>query len=805
MSIRSNGIGRYHTYGNDNVIRMGSNLQRLVQRNGLDAYIRQDSGGNLTLVVGGNRGYAYSPVKEYKITPQQLAILMKSGRESFDKKAYNTFNEIIAKDFVAPEAYVVANNTGIGRNGMNMRTPVIMGWGGIPVARSPFGFAHLEGRRPDGRRLPGESAAMRELPDGSYVPTAGYVWKGNLRSAPNVEAAKNIEIKNIQAAAPVAAKRPEPGQAIPLSTLAKSAGNDTFVQLQEVMESHGIFVREMNGEKLLYIKALNERKNVKYTLTDEQFKMLTADGWRKDLDKRLEFINKRIEHDFKEPITRDMLNTKDYVNITFNDEARAIYDKDFIEYEQQQKQQAVIDAAKQEIDAERMRIMSDPNAIDGREVSNILKGKAFFNNISHGRQVVVGEIRVDDHYEQVITQMNSVQNRITKMDTDLQKKIENHPHLLQLKEVTSDLSRIEKDIEKMKNSSDPYKEEKVANMQERANSYRASIKHLQENIPEEIKTAQKNLEAEREHLKDLEAERKLYEAENAKGRYTMSALINGEWKYKTLTQKEYDRFLNYDDRHRLEDFVKRYDELKIDDGIDDSYDIIVKKTMNPGQGISVTAETAEQENIQKSLSSTVNANILSQLNAKKGFYADGKGGKERNVSEIGVARIDKDNIKDITEKLKEQNTRESRELLKDIMDKTHNGKRELHVMTAIVDGKTITKAISSKDFEKFQQSDDMTRLKLAAKLFTEFDIKTRPEFKVSTGKVVANVLGTIAGVGLAVLDLGDPGMRHGRMREPMFHRPMPGPPPAVLASEIYESVMQETTEENVGHEVSRGI
>ena len=829
MSIRSNGLGRYHTYGNDNVISMSDNLQHLLQRNGLDAFMRQDSGGNITLVVRGNRGFAYSPTKEYKITPQQMAVLMKGGRESFDKKAYNTFNDIISKDFVPPEAYVVACNTGIGANGMNMRTSVIMGWGGVPISRGPFGFTRLESQRPDGRRLPGESAAMRELPDGSYVPTAGYVWKGNLRSTPNLEAAKNIEVKSVEPAAPRPAKRPEPGQARPLSTLAKSAGNDTWPMLQEVFDSHGIVIKDKGGEKTLVIKALNARKNVEYTLTDDEYAKLTANGWRgkgdKSLSSRLDLINAKIGEDFEQKITVDMLNTKDYVDLTFTPEAKAVYEKDFIAYEQAQQmkelKEKAITAAKQEIDAERFRISSDPNAIDGREISHILQGKAFFNNVDNGRQVVVGEIRVDDKY-QSLTQDYDMKatslEKITKEIAELQSKkasevAEKISQLTQQRnENVSDIYRLEKDIEAMKKTSDPYKDEKIKQMEEQRKECQIRKDEYNKELGKYMAMVDTEAQKEIKHLTELQSrlendidllkkDIQKYEKGDIANRYVMSALVNGEWKEKSLTEKEYQKFLNYDDKHRIENFVKHFDNLKIDNGVDNSLELQVYNLKDAQNGVSVVAEAAEKANIQHALSSSVNAAILSQLNEKKGFYADGKGGRERQVSEISVAEVTQQDLKQVIEDLKQQNTRESRQQLKEIADKTENGKKTMHIMTAVVDGKSITKAISSKDFNQFLKTDDMNRMKMAARLFSEFDIKTRPEFKVSTGKVLAGVLGAITGVGIAALDMSE-GYNRGRM--PIMPERRPGPPPALMASAIFETIMEEKTQQNVSQEINNG-
>ena len=289
MAMYHGGIahrGRHTSYGNDNYISLSPQLERLVERNGLHAFITMDSSGQAYLNVQGTRGLATSPAKQYKISQQQMAKLMRGdnyGTLSQNQKAYNTFNSIIKNDFMPPENYVIARNSGINRYGENMISPVNFGQVGIPVVRRPYGFTEYMGMRTDGKRRPGEAAAVRELDNGMMAPTAGYIWRGNTQPhrAQPVEQQINIKTQQI---VPQAAPRPERGQAVALIVKGEgqTAGNDTWQMLKECLTSHGIDIREktnQQGQKeyQMVVKPLNAKKNFLYHLTEEEYHLLTQD------------------------------------------------------------------------------------------------------------------------------------------------------------------------------------------------------------------------------------------------------------------------------------------------------------------------------------------------------------------------------------------------------------------------------------------------------------------------------------------------------------------------------------------------
>ena len=59
-------------------------------------------------------------------------------------------------------------------------------------------------------------------------------------------------------------------------------------------------------------------------------------------------------------------------------------------------------------------------------------------------------------------------------------------------------------------------------------------------------------------------------------------------------------------------------------------------------------------------------------------------------------------------------------------------------MTAIINGEAITHEIKQKDYDKFLAVDDYHRMKLFSKVFSEVDMKTRPEANAGLGtKILA--------------------------------------------------------------------
>lgn len=626
---------------------LSRDLQDILRRNGLQAEVVIGTGGKAVLNIVGDRGYAQSPPRSYELTPQQLDLLVNARQQGTGarvKKAYNMLNSIIARDFIPPQSYTVAFNTGINRSGTrNSFNPVNMGWNGVAehVGRSPYSSIRRMDHRVDGSLRPGETGSMRELPGGLYVPTAGYVWKGNIQQQQTQEQQlqSKVEITNI---APNPAPRPQDGNATLLKDHVTTGPNDNYAMLEPILSSHGIVIKEGkdpdgNAEKQLVIMAKNAKVNITYHLTDEEYRKLTADKWLSSKDNglqaRLDIINSKASLDFQQPITTEMLNSSNYVDLDYKEGRREVNEARYIAYEQRQQ---AIEAEKQQVQmltaqANNIRsaIADDPNAIDGRDVTSILKGQAFFNEGAKGRQLVVGEIRVD------------------KADTG----------------------------------------------------------------------------------------------------FTMTADINGTRKDITISEKEYNRFLDYDDAHRLKMFADKFD-VAIHEGQDNSWQIV-----RGPRGL----DFEQNYRIADTLGASVNANILQSLG--KGFYAEQKGGREKAVTDIWAFDL---HDKSIPQEARQQMAKElGIDLEKD---------KKAFFIVANIDGNDVIHRMSEKQYNKYMAADDNGRLKIADKLFNEFKIKREPGHRGNTAKNVLGILGGLAGAAVAGLTI-----KHA-IDHPYGHRGHPGPP-----------------------------
>lgn len=125
MSIRSNAL----PVGRD----LSPELQDILRRNGMQAHIIRQ-GENYLLAVQGHD----SPLLTYNINAQQMRDLADWGTNSANKKAYNTFADLVKKDFYMPRDFVHARNA----NGR-----VAMGLHGYRIGVGEYGRLPWDKRR----------------------------------------------------------------------------------------------------------------------------------------------------------------------------------------------------------------------------------------------------------------------------------------------------------------------------------------------------------------------------------------------------------------------------------------------------------------------------------------------------------------------------------------------------------------------------------------------------------------------------------------------------------------------------------
>lgn len=182
----------------------------------------------------------------------------------------------------------------------------------------------------------------------------------------------------------------------------------------------------------------------------------------------------------------------------------------------------------------------------------------------------------------------------------------------------------------------------------------------------------------------------------------MCAEINGKWVTHEISKKDYNKFIDLDDEHRLKMFDKIFKEVEIKSakGQNLYQDRVVMATDGK------TAMTQDQLDNNYANSRSVNGSVLQNYNEKKGFYRERAHGREVEVDSITV-------------------------------NEASTGK---YKMTAVINGKAITHDISQKDYNKFLAVDDYHRVQLFAKIFDEVDIKTRPGEGVNVGAAILAAL-----------------------------------------------------------------
>lgn len=427
-------------------------------------------------------------------------------------------------------------------------------------AYRPWGGGPMVTERPDNRVKPGEMLS------GGY----GFYFKGHQKETP-VEVLDQIsiepKIKPLEAA-----PRPQ-GQGIPYSSVITSDvyfSNDKF---QEVLKSHGIVIDE--AKKTLTIQSNLSKVDLQYDLKPEELQKLMANKVSGkggvSVDARLAIINEVIGKDFDTKLTKDMLETKELVSLDLKPEVRQEVEAPFIEQERRIAEQQRLAEARAEQRRESERIERDPNAINGREIQTILGNKGWFQPVANGREMVVGEIRVD----------------------------------------------------------------KTLN-----------------------------------------------------GTYVMEAEVNGRLLAHSISAKDYQKFLELDDAHRLKMFDKVFNEVEIKSAHGESLYQDDLYLAHDGQNIVHQKEV----DIQNATSNRVDGAALLEFNERKGFYRERAHGREVEVGNIQV-------------------------------DPTANGK---YKMTAVINGQTISHEITQKQYDKFLAVDDYHRMQLFSKIFNEVDIKTRP-------------------------------------------------------------------------------
>lgn len=380
-------------------------------RNGMQAHI-VPAGEGYQLVVQGHD----SPLLRYPISKQQFLALVDWGSNHANKKAYNTFTEIVKNDFDLPRNFVHARNAngrvamglhgyriGIGEYGRVGRygmPPPFLGW--TPRQQEGYHLRRVGGRlfyagtpmvaeRPDGRMKPGE------LQSGGY----GFYYKGH----PQQESAQPVRqdvLQELQAViTPMVGKPRSEEPAKPYKELITSPVYFSNEKWQECLSSHGILIDK--EEKTLTIQSEQIHADMVYDITDAELSALTSNSIEEyPIERRLELLNTVIQEDFADKITMDSLNHTERIGITLHPEV-----EQDLAARQQQEQEILLPleadnglashSNEQTILQEDESIIREPQEgalIDGRDLPYLHESKGWYREGEHGREVEVEAIAV---------------------------------------------------------------------------------------------------------------------------------------------------------------------------------------------------------------------------------------------------------------------------------------------------------------------------------------------------------------------------------------------------------------------------
>ena len=736
-------------------------LQTTLNANGMQAHLAQDAAGNYQLIT---MAHNTSTPRYYQVSERQVENLRNGGTNFWNKKAYETFTSIVGKDYYMPGSWVAAKNA---------NSPVNNGLWGHTIGRGEYGYRggprfrpfvgarygmfnsflpgypgmgprgfhirRVEGRpffaysapavmdRPDGRLKPGE------LKSGSY----GFYDKGNQQT----DILDHLEIK----IKPKILVRPK-GQSEPLDKVMGSNLYPTSELFQHMLASHGVSINEK--DKTLTIKSSSVNKDLQYKLMDEELEKLLAENFKHTdnkgnkgkngvtVDERIAILNKVIEGDFADKITRASLNTKDYVDIKLRPEKeKEIY----LEQEAALKAAQIMDIIhlkepRQDYHTGFIDKWNSIGVVDGRMLS---LEKGFYLPNKDGRRVSVGEIQAypihngeKTSFRMTAVINNQVMSREISKEDYLKFINYDDEHRLEL------FDKIFDEV-KIKSSSNGRNEDGI--------------------LSGNIGTANGVVKLTGNYsLVNSSSKAIITSAMTWKDQISGNYLINmrdskdvGMWSFQ-ISEEQYLRFKNATNDERakmLTEFIPIKDEqgnklqivkdLKLplshaeqnlDTGMSNerlSKGVGLKGI--PAEGLSkqdlhqlTLMEDKMKENISLeqlrkeakialSGDAAVNGESLQNLKTSKEWKRSGEHGRSTMVSDIAVER------------------------LRDAEGKVIEGK---YKMSAVIDGNVFSHEITQKDFNKFLAVNDYQRMKLFDKIFPEVQMQTKTGHGFNLGAAI---------------------------------------------------------------------
>ena len=773
-----------------NIARRGDiapELQSTLNANGMQAHLSVNEQGEYVLTALAHN--TSSPTR-YVISAQQAETMMNGGTNVWNKKAYQTFVSIVNKDYYIPDSWGAARNANspvnmglnghrkdVGEYGYRGERPFEPFRGGRYGRFNDFLGNIFSDRRPgyhlrriDDRPFLASSApVVADRPDGRLKPgelkAGGYGFYR--REQPTTDALGTLDIHT----SPVVLERPK-GKA---TTLKELIGNYNSILafsgngFQKFLAEHGIVIDKEN--KTLTILSDGVNKDFQYKLKDEELAILLNDKLRfqkkgnppkvfnadaPNITERLDVINNIISADFKDRITKEQLNTRDYISIQLKPEVEQELG---LGTQPVPKVQPAVDTTI--VDMRNQRLAYNTGFVDKWNSIGVVDGRAidpsrgFYLPVKDGRAVSVGEIQAYP--------TNDGRTSSYRMTAVINNQVVSH-------EIS------EKDYIRFLNFDDENRLKLFDKIFGEVEIKSASHGEMQDSIQS------RNLQ-QADGVVDLKGEYSLVSdtataaitgAMAWKDQSTGNYLINvrtdrdvGMWAFK-ITQAQYQQFKNGTDGERaallptLIPFMNENGEsmrvvetrslysismpgmngnnrlLQMANEINATPRLHAEIVADPLHSSKETDEisdktkpTIDTQPVKETVAygdqllnlndlrtatrlnllgdANVNGESLENIKMSKGWKRSGEHGRATEVGDISVERV------------------------RDAQGKVVEGK---YKMSAVIDGNVVSHEITQKQFDKFLAVNDYQRMKLFDKIFNEVEMKTKPGHGFNLGAAI---------------------------------------------------------------------
>lgn len=825
-------------------------LQDTLNANGMQAHIAMTQTGDYELVTLSHNS---SEPRRYPLNQQQVENLMNSGTNAWDKKAYNTFVDIVKEDYYIPGSFVAARNA---------NSPINMGLDGHRLAHGEYGYREphfffpFEGprygrfdniidgliglvhggriRRIDDRPFYASSApVVIDRPDGRLRPgemktgAYGFYDKG-VKQKQDV-----LQSMSISEQQKPKVERPK-GQAVLLDSIS-SPVYMSVQKFQQVLSSHGVVIDEKSN--LLTIKSASVPTNLEYKLNLDETKKLMNEKFKysdkkgvhnKDgvsVNERLAILNAVIGKDFADRITIEMLNSKDYVDIKLKPEV----EKELGVHQEVANQYM---ASKLDIiDMKDMREDYRSGFIDSWNSIGVVDGRAlnpnegFYLPVKDGRAVSVGEIQVspvNDGKGATTFRMTAVINNQV-MAHDISKedyiKFINYNDEYRLKLFDKVFDEV-----KIKSSSNGILEDPVRSGRIEEADGVAVLGGRYNLVNDNITAAIMGAMAYKDKIS---------------GEYMLNMRESkdiGMWSYK-ITEEQYLAFKNADDEGKaklLSTIIPITDEkkqpLSVVKEVQQPLSTTEKRTSSYSENVDIKdsldteVEKKYNERMADALNRTIfkdtehiKATALSESDEKivskneRILVAEGK--NQPTLTELrqsvrialnGEANVNGEsleNLKPNKEWVRSGGHGRATEVgdiaverLRDAEGKIIEGK---YKMTAVIDGNVFSHEITQKDFDKFRAINDTQRMKLFDKIFPEVEMKTKAGHGFNLGAAI------LAAVSVG-MDVVGSVMAEPRFRPEIYASRNVFSKPGVVSPEAVSAALYESENEQLRRGPSEG-